>query len=696
MNNKAHKRFLSAALFLLLTLGLYCALINPHFWRMGSDLYGIKSDNFATVWHLWALSQGYSKAGSTNLVSIPFGKSLRVNPLGFLTVLPTSWLASVTNEVFAFNFALFLSFSLSGLFTYVLVYLLTERAIPSILCGLAYMILPYHLAMSQYHFTLARIEIFPLFLLALVWFLKRPRWYRAGWILLAQFLSFSINPHYGLFNFIVLICFLLSYLFYGEREGWGRPSFTRIGSVLTLALLGAALGLPRYLVLSQENAEFAFGKPFEQLYSYSARLWDYFIPPLQHPLLGKLTGGFITSHIHNSYWHEQTLYLGWTLIVLAAIGAWHLRRSCVPEHRFFSVFLPLMALGSFILSLPPTVDILGLQIPMPAYFLHYLFPAFRVYARFGVVVATAVVILAGFGIVWTLERVRKKRTLALLISGLILFEFLNVPPWHYVDLSEVPPVYQWLADQAEVQAIAEFPLGFPPKKEGEHLNLWDVYEYMLWQRVHKKPLFNGEPGQLLNLAMKLQLSNPADPNTPVRLSWLGITHIVVHKDIVAPDILQGVRRNPDLEEVYSDERAVVFRIIGNIAQFSPGGFRYLPGVKVEEADHGGVVLSLGEGDCGPQQRLAVYGPYLALYRGRYRVRFQLSALESDTAEVRLAVVAGGGRRVLAEKEVDLSHRVNPTLEFWTEGETDVEFRVYGNSGALVFWGVELVQLAWGS
>jgi len=668
------------------------ALVNPAVWRMGSCLYGSKSDNFATLWGVWVLN--HSGTGFTYLVNFPLGKFIERNLLDFLTILPAVRLASISNEVFAFNFILFCSFILSSLFTYVLVFLLTKQAIPSIICGLAYMILPYHLAISQYHFTLARIEVFPLFLLTLVWFFRHPKWYNAGWILLAQFISFAVNPHYGLFNFLVLIAFLFVRLFYHPGKGWSKPTLGRVGSSLSLAILGAATGLPRYLyyVSSQENAKVIFGKPYEQLYFYSTRVWDYFLPPAQHPLLGKLTSGFIMSQIHDSYVHEQTLYLGWVIILLAVLGAWRLWCSHNYEHRFLGVFLPLVALGGFLFSLPPTISLFGRQIPMPGFFLYYIFPEFRVYARFGVIVATALVVLAGFGIVWMLERLRAKRTATILIAGVILFEFLNVPPAHFVDLRKVPPVYQWLSQQGEVNTIAEYPLGFPPEKVGEHLNLWDVYEYMLWQRVHKKPLFNGESETMLDLAMKLQLSEPSMSNIPARLQWLGVSHLILHKKSMNQGILAAMTQNKNLEIVYSDGQVTVFRIVGKTAYFMPEEFRYSNGMNEKSLGDSQrvVLLPILDEDSG-QETLLVYGPYIALPEGKYKVQFMLSALPEEGL-VRLVVTNDSGQTARAERKFNLGIVVNPTMEFYTTGTPNIEFRIYGQRGTLRFAGVVVEKM----
>ena len=40
---------------------------------------------------------------------------------------------------------------------------------------------------------------------------------------------------------------------------------------------------------------------------------------------------------------------------------------------------------------------------------------------------------------------------------LVLFEFINIPPFRNLDLSKTPPVYEWLASQPEDVVVAEYP-----------------------------------------------------------------------------------------------------------------------------------------------------------------------------------------------------------------------------------------------
>ena len=89
--------------------------------------------------------------------------------------------------------------------------------------------------------------------------------------------------------------------------------------------------------------------------------------------------------------------------------------------------------------------------------------------------------------------------------------------------------------------------------------------------------------------------------------------------------------------------------------------------------------------------LIIYGPYIALFEGRYRVQFDLSQVGDGERHVRLVVTADNGRTALAEKEVALATEPNPVLELDINGSPNVEFRVYGGVGTRRFAGVAVEQ-----
>ena len=681
-----HRRLRGAVLVLVLALGLYQVLRGPPIWQAGSLLPGGESDNYYTVWQLWASAQ--AKSGSTPLVNFPFGATVEADSTGFLPTSPAFWRAFGVDEVWAFNVSLLTAFLLSAVCTYWLIVQLTGLPAAGIICGLAFALLPYATAMSEYHAALAHIELFPLFFVMLLAFLRRPKWYTGGGCLLVQCLGFWTNAHYGLFTYIILLVFLCVRVFYRGVRGWGPPTLRKTGGALALAALAALTGVPQFLNAGPGPGELVLGKPFEQLYAYSARVWSYVVPPAGHPLLGKYTRAFVESGVGGGYVHEQALYLGLTLLVLGILGTWYLWRSRKPEHRFFGVFLPAVVLVAFLCSMPPTVGALGVTLPMPGLLLHRIFPMLRVYARFGIVVATATVVLAGFGVAWVLSHKRATKTVGVVLGGMMLFEFLAIP--QYVQLSEPPAVYTWLAKQEEVRAIAEYPLDWPAKKEGEHLNLWDLYEYMLWQRVHRKPLFNGEPRLGLDLALKLQLVDPAAQNTPEELQWLGVTHMVIHTKHLAAETVEKLLNRPDLRLVYQDDEAAVLRIVGSPVRLGTEVF----GIPSEIAvDWGNGTARAALTVQGGNMQLLTYGPYMALYEGEYRASYDVELLGQGEQTILFSVTADGGRTTLAEKRVTLPDAGLHEVEFRTSGATLVEFRVLAPAGRYEFGGVTLERLS---
>ena len=73
----------------------------------------------------------------------------------------------------------------------------------------------------------------------------------------------------------------------------------------------------------------------------------------------------------------------------------------------------------------------------------------------------AVAVLAGFGLKFILERFKSnggKIAFTSLMCGLVLFEFLNFPPFKVIDLTKHPKVYDWFKSQKGDFAIAEYPL----------------------------------------------------------------------------------------------------------------------------------------------------------------------------------------------------------------------------------------------
>ena len=166
MPNQRVRRLLSYSLLAILGGLVACTIIlGPHFHRMGTLLHGAESDNLALVWELRAIAHGEMDGSLSRLANFPFGRRILFATYSdpFVVGL-ASWLARATNEVFTLNLLFAIGYLFSGASVFALVLKLTSEVAPSVVSGLAYMLLPYHQAMSQYHFSLSRLLILPLFL----------------------------------------------------------------------------------------------------------------------------------------------------------------------------------------------------------------------------------------------------------------------------------------------------------------------------------------------------------------------------------------------------------------------------------------------------------------------------------------------------------------------------------------------------
>ena len=180
---------------------------------------------------------------------------------------------------------------------------------------------------------------------------------------------------------------------------------------------------------------------------------------------------------------EHQVFLGFSALALAGLGAWvGVRRR---EKRAGNLLWVLVILSFFILSLGPVLHVAGrsrllpggqeLALPYGWLASHVPFMDItRSVSRFDIMVMLALSILAAWGLRWLLGHGRAGRAAGLLLSALLLFEFLPAP--YPLTSPDTPAWYTTL---------------FADKRPGAVLNLpmnWDRPNYLLHQTVHQKPL----------------------------------------------------------------------------------------------------------------------------------------------------------------------------------------------------------------
>ncbi len=271
----------------------------------------------------------------------------------------------------------------------------------AIVAALLFALAPFHLAHAAYHVHVAQVQWIPLFFLTIWRLLDRPSPARAAAAAGALLLLTAASVYLGFFAAVVgLAAAATGATRVADRRRrtallWSVAAFATAGAVMLAAVLITSPQL-----LTATNA-FAFGP--ETVAQHTASWRSYLAPPPDHPLLNPLAERIWPVDPRQPGFVEQQLSLGFSVLALAAIG---LIGASDRSGRLASLRRPLLVAGlvAFVCSLPPTVRLGSLDLPMPSQALHAVAPMFRAYARFGVFVSLVLTTAAGAGVAWLLSR----------------------------------------------------------------------------------------------------------------------------------------------------------------------------------------------------------------------------------------------------------------------------------------------------
>jgi len=405
-------------LFLVLTL-LYTW---PGITRFDTHAIGDRFDTFQNVWNIWwiktALCDFHQNPYHTDYLFHPNGFNLvfqTLNPFNGLIALP---LWPFFDLITIFNIVLVLSFVLSGYFMYLLAFHLTRHRPAAVLAGLIFTFCPYHTAHAMAHLQLVSMQFMPLYILFLIKSFEtgriRHRYLAALFLVLTALCSW-----YYLFFLLMLT------LFYAVKRWLARDnSLTTIIKTIGPVLITAYLALsPIFagMIHAYITHDFTGAHPPEGL---SADLAGFFIPARVQTIgrfFTSVTDSFGTLH------EEYGNYLGYTVILLAALGFWKTRL----KNRLAS-FLAVSAGIFFILSLGWNLHFMGKSynsITLPYQWLYDICFFFRftgVPQRFTVMVIICLSLLAAFGLKWLAGRYRSRLMISAVMI-ILLVEYLTVP-----------------------------------------------------------------------------------------------------------------------------------------------------------------------------------------------------------------------------------------------------------------------------
>ena len=513
-----------------------------------SIIFGYAGDPFGSLWWLWWKKYAllnHLDSNFTGLLSAPWGTMV-----SNFAVSVSDWLALglgiiFGSEIVGYNLVILINIFLAGLAMYWLVNYLTENKLAGIFSGIAFILSSYLLAHSQQHLGLSGVFWFPLIILYLLKFSEEEKWKNICFSGIFIGGAIAQNFYYGYMALILMLVFAIYFLAIKIIKKENALKF--ILQLILIGIIALVLSLPitynsYYEFINKSNAvtQNTTVRSEAELSVYSAKWINYFYPSPNNPIFGKFTKNAYNDSLKQSGSNiaEQNLYLGIIPILLMIYCLWQITKVKNPtqidrveanqksRNKIFILFLLLLAIVTLYFSFTLAFSIFGINFKTPANYIFPYLPYFRVYARFGLIVALSVSILAGMGLSSILDKIKNKRISVLLyvfLVFLLLIEFINFPPTHSVNVSKnaMPEIYENLAKLGK-GIVAEYPL-LPTQ---EPLS----YNYLLWQRYHQMPLVYGAVKGTKEDDFRKSILNPEDSKTIDRLKSIGVKYLIIHLD----------------------------------------------------------------------------------------------------------------------------------------------------------------------
>jgi hypothetical protein len=523
-------------------------------WPLVTDLqhgiiYGITADADVSRWDLWwfktALLERHSNPFYTDMLYYPYRLGANALPLYFHTLQPLNGLLAlpvllltddVVGPTFAYNLLLLGHMILTGCAMFWLVRYLTGSAAGALVAGIVFTFGAFH----QYHIHEAQLELIPLEWLPLfVLFLhrllygppERKRRVLNGVLAVAVLVATALTSWY-LTLYLLMIGGLLALVRLVERPREWRAT---LGATAAVMLAWGVLAGPFLYATIRSSAD-----PNFQLVSgldYEVR---FSLSPLDLFTVSK------DVRMDPAVWFLGPL--GWSALVLGAVGAWRLRRRAVVWGILIGVGA-ILALGPY-LQWDAAIDVNHTTgVPLPYLLLRNLpfLSIARVPRRFVVLADLGLDVLAGAGaaylVAWArqaatrLRRVWAPRAAAGAMLGVLalvpLLELAVIPqPLRPVYFS---PFFSRLAAEPGDFAILELPVTSHYLRD---------HSRMINQTVHHKKIIGGyvarrvhdyyrDPAspfyQFLDLKTKPQ-PDIVPPLSPFAvLNYYNMPYIVVYK-----------------------------------------------------------------------------------------------------------------------------------------------------------------------
>jgi len=529
--------FLAFIYFTMMTI----VMTHPLVLHMGNYVVGQIGDNVYFVWLVRWYQKAIFELGISPFfnpyLNYPQGWNLAstdIAPAMVALAMPGSLLFG---QIWGYNFAMLLSFILSGWAMYMWVKHLTGDDIAALVSGTIFSFIPYRIL----HFTTGHLSLmgtmwFPFYFWGLYDLLKQEKftWKPVLMAVISAFLIGLTSAYYLYMTFLLSVVFIVGWVIFGGWRRWKSSVLWKsllLFGLFSFLLVGAAM----YPYLKMDATDQLASRSIEYVSSFSASPTDFMFPSYSQISWGE----FIRDKLNVNGTVEGSLYISVVSFILALIGWIKRRQLAYTDLMNIAVLVVIVAfilalgiephwMGKKIISIPQILQpIFGHsempQIYLPSYYLYRYLPFFskmRAILRFGLFTIFFTSMMAGSGAYIISKNLKPshRRWIGILLLFLV---FLDLYPGPFTQFSRVDgrPVDYWLATQPNTGAVAQFPFSQDSDQD-------QVYNTL----VHGKPYIGGffnanYPEQFLRISPVMN-GFPSRDSVDL-LKQLGVEYVVV-------------------------------------------------------------------------------------------------------------------------------------------------------------------------
>ena len=370
---------------------------------------------------------------------------------------PVYW--ATRNPYAALNFAMLLGFTLSGTGMYYLVRYLTSDRRAAVVSAIGFAFCPFVFAHTA-HIQLLMTAGLPFTLLAFHRLADRPSPGRGAALGAAMAAQAMCCGYYGVF-----VCLMVGFAVVAvavTRRLWAV--FRYWMAILIAAAISVLLVIPAFLPYLTLQRVDGFRRGLNDSVQYSANWSDYLAS-------SAYAHAWMLSHL--PAWSEVS-FPGFVMLIF---GVWGARVAVRDRRRELTLLYGGLTLLAFWASFGPRAMLYS-----ALYRVVPMFAWLRAPARFGLIVAFGLSVLAGVAISAWLRRSRRP---ALLTAALVIVAAGELAvPIYMPEVPSVEPVYRTLATLPRGPVI-EMPFFYP------EVGLFQHTKYMLASTAHWMPMVNG-------------------------------------------------------------------------------------------------------------------------------------------------------------------------------------------------------------